>query len=75
MLAGAGGLILLMCLLNIPQGSMEVYGEYLEPQGLAYNYIKDQLDNPPEVDRILGIWGSYYNIPKAIFYLHNPIIL
>ena len=21
----------------------------------------------PEVDRIWGIWGSYYNIPKAIF--------
>ena len=24
---------------------------------------------PPYVDRIWGIWGSYYNIPKAIFYL------
>ena len=24
---------------------------------------------PPEVDRLWGIWGSYYNIPKAIFYL------
>ena len=22
-----------------------------------------------QVDRIWGIWGSYYNIPKAIFYL------
>ena len=22
-----------------------------------------------EVDRIGGIWGSYYKIPKAIFYL------
>ena len=21
------------------------------------------------IDRIWGIWGSYYNIPKAIFYL------
>ena len=21
------------------------------------------------MDRIWGIWGSYYNIPKAIFYL------
>ena len=25
--------------------------------------------NPPQVDRIWGIWGSGYNIPKAIFYL------
>ena len=25
--------------------------------------------NPPKVDRIWGIWGSNYNIPKAIFYL------
>ena len=25
--------------------------------------------SPPRVDRIWGIWGSYYNIPKAIFYL------
>ena len=24
---------------------------------------------PLEVDRIWGIWESYYNIPKAIFYL------
>ena len=23
----------------------------------------------PEVDRIWGIWGSYYHIPKATFYL------
>ena len=25
--------------------------------------------SPPEVDRIWGIWGSYYKKPKAIFYL------
>ena len=25
--------------------------------------------SPPEVNRIWGIWGSYYNIPKAMFYL------
>ena len=25
--------------------------------------------SPPEVDRIWGIWGSYYDIPKTIFYL------
>ena len=25
--------------------------------------------SPPQVDRIEGIWGSYSNIPKAIFYL------
>ena len=27
------------------------------------------IDSPPKVDRIWGIWGSYCNIPKAIFYL------
>ena len=27
------------------------------------------LNRPPLVDRIWGLWGSYYNIPKAIFYL------
>ena len=25
--------------------------------------------SPPEAGRIWGIWGSYYNIPKAIVYL------
>ena len=25
--------------------------------------------SPPSVDRIGGIWGSYYSITKAIFYL------
>ena len=25
--------------------------------------------SPPHVDRIWGIWGSYYNKPQAIFYL------
>ena len=25
--------------------------------------------SPPEVDRILGIRGSYYIVPKAIFHL------
>ena len=26
---------------------------------------------PPKVDRIGGIWGSQYNMPKAIFYLRE----
>ena len=25
--------------------------------------------SPPDVDRIWGIWGSSYNIPKPVFYL------
>ena len=25
--------------------------------------------SPPEVDRIWGIWGPYYHIPKVISYL------
>ena len=32
-----------------------------------YTYI--YVDSPPQVDRLLGIWGSYYKMPKAIFYL------
>ena len=31
--------------------------------------MSSEIYSPPEVDRIWGIWGSYYNIPKAIFYL------
>ena len=27
--------------------------------------------NPPQVDRIWDIWGSYYNIPKVMFCLHK----
>ena len=25
--------------------------------------------SPPKADRIWGMWGSYYNIPEATFYL------
>ena len=25
--------------------------------------------SPPEVERIWNLWGSYYSVPKAIFYL------
>ena len=28
-----------------------------------------QVYSPAQVDGIWGIWGCYYNIPKAIFYL------
>ena len=27
--------------------------------------------SPPQVDTIWGIWGSYYNILKAVFHLHK----
>ena len=36
------------------------------PLDIEYLYIV-----PPEVDRVRGIWGSYYNVPEAIFYLLN----
>ena len=29
----------------------------------------ERIYSPSFVDRIWGIWGSYYNIPKAIVYL------
>ena len=32
--------------------------------------VAKEVYSPPQVDRIWGIiWGSFYNIPKAIFYL------
>ena len=27
------------------------------------------MSSPPYVERVWDIWGSYYSIPKAIFYL------
>ena len=34
------------------------------------------LHSPPQADRIWGVWGPHYRIPKAIFYLlkgdYNP---
>ena len=34
-------------------------------------YLGFRVYSPPQVDRIWGIWGSYYTIPQAIFYLLN----
>ena len=34
----------------------------------AFNQ-KSRTYSPPYVNRMWGIWGSYYNIPTAIFYL------
>ena len=31
-------------------------------------YSSLRVQSPPEVDRIWGIWGSYYNTSEAIFY-------
>ena len=28
-----------------------------------------QENSPPSADRIWGMWGCHYNLPKAIFYL------
>ena len=30
--------------------------------------------SPPEEHRLWGTWGSYHNVPKAIFYLLEGII-
>ena len=27
------------------------------------------MNRPPEVERIWGMWGTYSNIPKSMFYL------
>ena len=36
---------------------------------LGLGFLGFSVYRPPEVDRIWGIRGSYYNIPRAIFYL------
>ena len=38
-------------------------------QQFSYNLYSTY--SPPQVDRIWGVWGSCYNILKAIFYLLN----
>ena len=39
-------------------------------KGLGFlSEFQENLYSPPEVHRIWGIWGSYYTIPKAIFYI------
>ena len=36
---------------------------------LGLGFLGFSVYRPPEVDRIWGIRGSYYHIPRAIFYL------
>ena len=38
-------------------------------QDLKCLKTRPYLYSPPYVERIWGMWGSYYTIPKAIFYL------
>ena len=33
------------------------------------NGLRFRVYSPPELDRIWSRWGSYYNMPKAIFHL------
>ena len=33
------------------------------------DFLAPTFYNPPEAETICGIWGSYSNMPKAIFYL------
>ena len=42
---------------------------------MSYTYNLGGSSSPPKVDRIWGIWGSFYNVPKAIFYLLKGIYL
>ena len=37
--------------------------------GIHPQFRTRQEYSPPSVDSICVIWGSYYDIPKAIFYL------
>ena len=50
----------------MPAAGVNIQGLGLSACGylcLSYSY------SPHEVDRIWGIWRSYYNVPKAIFCL------
>ena len=61
-------------------GVLQLYGH--KSDNTSYNSLNNQtrasgyviyiyiyIYGPPQVDRIWGIWGSYYNIPQAIFAL------
>ena len=48
-------------------GSGKVVSLHAGP--VAQNPGAERPYSPPQVDRKWGIWESYYNIPKAIFYL------
>ena len=68
------------CSSNFPYGlgKYSPYG-YLGPFGLVATELalgaaglyrtRSRVYSPAQVDRIWGIWGSYFNIPKAIFCL------
>ena len=36
---------------------------------LSIQSLPCKVCSPPLLDRIWGMWGFYYNIPKAMFYL------
>ena len=48
-------------------------------QPMPSNYPSQRLIVPSYADRIWGIWGPYYSIPKAILYLlkgdYNPEVI
>ena len=57
-------------------GSSNQYGyKYVNPNHKTSSRSPKPY-SPPQVFRILGIWRSYYNVPKARFYLlkgdYNP---
>ena len=46
-----------------------VWGLVIRILGLQASMLKSGIYSPTKVDRIWGIWGPCYNIPKAILYL------
>ena len=49
--------------------SGQKHGTPVQVQQCQARFTRFRVYSPPEVDRVWSIWGSYYNIPKAIFYL------
>ena len=55
-------------------GFKQIRGKPLKFLGAGFKHVQgDPLCHkyiaPPKVDRIWGIWGSYYDMLEAIFYL------
>ena len=54
---------------SYPRSTIPQYEIFLIYSSPDVHTLGGERYSPPEVDRKWGIWGSYYNIPKTIFYL------
>ena len=57
------------CSVKVSRTKLPLQGNHALLGAYTYIYIYIYIYSPPCLDRIWGTWGSYSNIPKAIFYL------